>query len=236
MSLLTIIQGAAVKVGIPKPNTVINNPDGNVQQLLEIAQEDCTQLARMRAWSNLSIDAIWTTINAENQGPITTVIGPDFDRFVPSTTWDRSLIRLLAGPRSAQGWAQDHALVAAGPFYSFRILDNNVLIFPVVPDGKLISWEYVSNQWCQSALGIGQNSWLLDTDTGKIDELLMKLSIIVTYKMTKGLPCQKDLADYQDVLADRIAVDGGNPRVLNMNGGRDRYPWPVLPDGNWPTG
>lgn len=236
MSLLTIIQGAAVKVGIPKPSIVINNTDASVQQLLEIAQEDCTQLARMRAWGPLTVEWQWTTINAENQGPISTVLGSDFDRMVPSTVWDRSLIRLLAGPRSPQGWAQDHALVAAGPFYSFRIFDNNFEIFPVVPAGKLISGEYISNCWCQSATGTPQSSWQADTDTALLDELLIKLSIIVTYKMEKGMACQKDLSDYQDVLADRIAIDSGNPRVLNMNGGRDRYPWPVLPDGNWPTG
>jgi len=235
MSLLTIIQGAAVKVGIPRPNTVINNPDANVQQLLEIAQEDTAQLSRMRAWQNLTKDHTITTINAENQGDVSTVIGDDFDRLVPATIWDRSLIRPLSGPRSAQGWAQDHALIAAGPFYSFRIIRNDLLIFPVPDAGKIISLEYVTNKWCESASGTSQASWLADTDVGKLDELLIKLSIVVTYKMVKGLPCQKDLADYQDVLNDRVAIDGGFPKVLNMSGGRDRYPWPVLPDGNWPT-
>lgn len=236
MSLLTIVQGAAVKVGIPKPSSVINNTDANVQQLLEIAQEDCTSLATQVEWQAMARLTEWTTVNTENQGPITTVIGPDFDRFVPGTIWDRSLIRPLSGPRSPQGWAQDHALVAAGPFYSFRIFDGNVYIFPVPDPGHLLSWEYVSVNWCQSSGGTGQSSWQADTDTAVFDEQLIKLSIIVTYKMIKGLPCTKDLSDYQDRLADRISTNGGLPRVINFNGRNDRYPaWPVLPDGNWPA-
>jgi len=235
MSLLTIIQGAAVRIGIPKPSTVINNPDANVQQLFEIAQEETVRLATNRAWGNLTVDSTWTTINAENQGPITTVIGGDFDRFVPGTIWDRSLIRPLAGPRSPQGWAQDHALIAAGPFYSFRIIGNNLLIFPVPAAGTLIAWEYISRNFCTSIAGVDQSSWQADTDNPKLDTQMIKLAIVVTYKMVKGLPCEKDLVDFQDRMNDRIAVDSGAPRVLNMSGGRDRYPWPVLPDGNWPT-
>lgn len=234
MTLLTIIQGAAVKVGVPKPATVIGNTNNSVQQLLEIANEDCIQLARMRPWQALAQLKTWTTVNAELQGSIATVIGADFDRFVPGTEWDRSLIRPLNGPRSPQGWAQDHALVAAGPYYSFRIFDGNFYLFPVQASGKTLSFEYVSKNWCQSSLGVGQNQWLADTDTCLLDETLVKLSIIVTYKMAKGLPCQKDLSDYQDVLADRIGVDGGNPQTLNMNAMGNRYPWPVIPYGNWP--
>lgn len=235
MTLLSIIRGVAVKVGVPKPTMVIGNPDQNVAQLLEMANEDCTSLAQMRPpWQAMVTEWTWTTINAEDQGPVSTVIGADFDRFVPGTIWDRSLIRPMSGPRSPQGWAQDHALVAAGPFYSFRIYDNHFWIFPVNV-GHIITGEYVSKNWCQSALGTGQEQWLADTDTAKLDETMIKLKIIVTYKAQKGLPFQVDLSDYNDRLNDRISTDGGNPRVLNFNGRNDRYPaWPVLPDGNWP--
>lgn len=236
MSLLTIIQGACVKTGIPKPNTVIGNTDASVQQLLEIAQEDLIELGRKHPWQRQVVDVTWTTINAENQGTISTVIGPDFSRFAPGTIWDRSMIRPLPGPRTPQGWAQDHALIAAGPFYSFRFINGTFNIFPIPPAGSIISFEYLSRYLVNDAAGNLKETYTADTDITRIDELLVKQSIIVTYKMAKGMACQKDLADYQDTLTERMATDGGAPATISMNGSYARYPnWPVLPDGNWPV-
>lgn len=238
MTLLSIIQGAAVKCGIPSPSIVVASTDQNVQQLLEIANEVCTDISRMRPpWQALAKLTEWTCVGTEDQGTIATVIGADFDRFVPGTIWDRSLIRPLPGPRSPQGWAQDHAFVAAGPFYSFRIYDGHVWIFPNTGiTGNLISWEYVSKYWCESSGGTGQSQWLADDDVSRLDELMIKYAIIVQYKMAKGLPCSIDLVNYQDCLEERRGTDGGNPRTLNLNGFASRYPqWPTLPDGNWPT-
>lgn len=238
MSLLTIVQGACQVVGIPSPTAVIGNADTNVAQMLALVNLEGVQLAREKNWQELAVLSTWTTVATEDQGAVTTVIGADFDRFAPGTIWDRSLIRPLPGPRSPQGWAQDKAFIAAGPFYSFRIYGSpaHVYIFPIPTAGNTLSWEYQSKYWCTKADGSGAKAaFSIDTDIARIDETLIELGLIVRYKGAKGLRFDVDLIKYQDCREERFATDGGNPKTLRINGGINNMPWPVIPDGNWPT-
>ena len=236
MSLLTMIQTAAVTIGLQSPTSVVGNTDQNVEQLLAAANIEGQTLARTYNWSVLAKLVSITTIAAEDQGPVTSVLGSDVDRLVSGTAWDRSLIRPLFGPRSPQAWAQDHALVAAGPFYGFRVYDGHLWIFPVPAAGKTMSFEYVSNGWCQSSGGTPQQAWAADTDTGVLDEFLMALGVVVRFKRAKGLEFTEDLIEYQEMLKNRRTTDGGGPGTKSLTGRNSRYPaWPVLPDGNWPT-
>ena len=186
MSLLTMVQQASALIGIQTPTVVVGNTAQNVTQLLALAQTEGVTLARQYNWSALSKLVTITTVASEDQGAVSTVLGTDIDRLVAGTAWDRSLIRPLPGPRSPQAWAQDHALVAAGPFYGFRIYDGHLWIFPVPPAGRMMSFEYVSNGWCQSAGGSPQSLWAADSDTGVLDETLMGLGLVVRFKRAKG--------------------------------------------------
>lgn len=238
MSLLTIVQGACQVIGIPSPSSVIGNADTNVAQMLALVNLVGVDLARAKNWSELVVDSTWTTISGEDQGVVTAVIGSDFDRFAPGTIWDRSLIRPLPGPRSPQGWAQDHAFIAAGPFYNFRIYGSpsHVRIFPAPTVGETLSWEYLSKNWCTAANGgTGKTAFSLDTDVAKFDETLIQLNLIVRYKGGKGLRFDTDLISLQDCKEERFGTNGGNPRTLRIGGGIGNMPWPVIPDGNWPT-
>lgn len=237
MSLLTIVQGACQVVGIPSPSSVIGNADTNVAQMLALVNLEGTELSRAKSWAELSVLSTWATVATSDQGPVTTVIGADYDRFVPGTQWDRSLIRPLGGPRSPQGWSQDLAFPAAGPYYNLRIYGSpaHVYFFPAQAAGDLVAWEYISNQWVLAANGVtGKTSFTVDTDTAKLDETLIKLGLIVLYKAQKGLRFDADLVKYQDAREERFASNGGGPKTLRM-AGYDPSRWSHLPDGNWPS-
>ena len=50
MSLLTIIQGAAIKIGIDRPTSVIGSQAVEVQELVELANEEGAELVRRGDW------------------------------------------------------------------------------------------------------------------------------------------------------------------------------------------
>ena len=237
MSLLTIVQGACAVVGVPTPTAVIGNTDLTVAQMLALVNLEGKELSRKKSWAELSTLTTWTTIAASDQGPVTTVIGADYDRFVPGTEWDRSLIRPLNGPRSPQGWAQDLAFPVAGPYYVFRIYGSpaHVYFWPAQAAGQTVSWEYISMWWCTTANGVtGKTAFTLDTDVAKLDETLIELGLVIRYKAAKGLRFDADLVRYQDSIEERMSVNGGAPKTLRM-GGYDPTRWSHLPDGNWPA-
>jgi len=238
MSLLTIVQNAAAMIGIPQPNIVINNSDGNVVQLLALSNMEGIELARKRPWQELAKIVTTTTINAQDQGLVTDVLGADYDRMVSGTPWDLSLIRELIGPMSPTEWAAAQAWSAAGPYFGFRIIESHLNIFPIPPAGENIYWEYTSKNWCSNADGsVWQYQWSADTDVGLLDETMMTYGLVVRFKAAKGIDYTEDLIRYQDCLGERESSDGGNPKIISM-GRRSRYwnqRYPNLPDGNWPT-
>jgi hypothetical protein len=235
MTLLTIVQNAAAMIGIPVPATVISNGDGNVAQLLALSNMEGIELSRKLPWQNLAKIVTVATIAAQNQGPITTVLGADYDRMVSGTPWDLSLIRELIGPMSPQQWAAALAWSVAGPYFGFRVIDGNLNIFPVPAAGQNIYWEYTSKNWCASSGGTPQAKWVADTDVGLLDETMMTYGLVVRYKAAKGIDYTEDLVRYQDSMGEREATDGGNPKIISLSQ-RSRYwnqRYPNLPDGNW---
>lgn len=237
MSLLTIVQNASAIIGIPVPNTVINNSDGNVSQMLALSNMEGIELNRNRNWQELSVIVTTTTIPLQDQGLVTDVLGPDYDRMVSGTPWDLSLIRELIGPMSATQWAAALAWSAAGPYFGFRIIKGHLNIFPVPAPDQNIYWEYTSKNWCSNADGtIWQDQWKADTDVGLLDETMMTYGLVVRYMSAKGLDYSEPLIRYQDCLGEREATDGGSPKVISLSQ-RSRYwnqRYPNLPDGNWP--
>lgn len=237
MSLLTIVQSAAAMIGIPIPNAVMSNQDGTIAQLLALSNMEGIELARKRAWQELSVIVVTPTINQQDQGLMTAVLGADYDRLVSGTPWDQSLIRELIGPMSPPQWAAALSWSAAGPYFGFREINGHLNIFPVPAAGQNIYWEYTSKNWCSSADGSTRSaSWQNDTDVGLLDETMMTYGLVVRFKAQKGLDYTEDLIRYQDCLGEREATDGGSPKIISMSQ-RSRYwnqRYPNLPDGNWP--
>ena len=66
MSLLTLVQSATPKIGIPKPNTVISNADPQVETLLALANEEGEILARRGHWERLIKEKTFTSVDGMN--------------------------------------------------------------------------------------------------------------------------------------------------------------------------
>jgi hypothetical protein len=230
MSLLTMLQDAAIKIGIAKPSTIIGNVDREVSELLAFAQEEGKWLSRRADWQTLNKEQTFTTTAAETQ---TGAIPSDFDRFINETFWNRSRVLKLTGPLSPQEWQNVKACTTAPITNCFRYSGSNILINPVPAAEETIAYEYISKNFCQSSGGTGQSTWQADADTGVLNELTMGLGVIVRFKISKGLPYDEDLAKYEAFVASDIMAE--KPRATSDMSGEmvAKQPGVGVPGGYW---
>lgn len=232
MTLLSMVQSAARRIGIPSPNVVATATDATVLQLLEFAQEEGRQLARFGDWRVLRKEKTFTTVAAETQTD--TPLPTDFGSFIDGTFWNRSLRQRLYGPATPdewQAWKSQSTFPIYGTFY---LRGTSLLIQPTPTAGETIAYEYRSSYWCQSSGGTAQEYWADDTDTGILSERLMGLGIIWRFKQSRGMDWQADFSKYEFEVQQALAADQPH-RVMSMSEGgmRDRRPGVVVPEGYW---
>ena len=152
----------------------------------------------------------------------------DFHRPIDNTFWDRSRYWAMRGPQSPQQWQlYKSSLIGRASIqrrYRFRAIRNAagmplgqyLSIDPLPLDnGSSLVFEYVSNGWCESYLGVPQNSWQADTDVGVLYEYLLRLALKYRLLRRLGLSYSEELDEYERQVDKAMAVDGGAP-ILNM--------------------
>lgn len=161
----------------------------------------------------------------------------DWMKQIPQTEWDRTNRWPLMGPQSPQDWQSfKSGIVYAGPRERFRILENQIAVNPLPPNGLTFAFEYISNAWIRSATGVAQSSFLADTDTYLFPDSLLITGLKAQWKAAKGLDGTFDLGEFRGLLEQCKAQDKSAPR-LSLS----PYPTDVLlsewnvPDGNWPS-
>ncbi len=231
MSLLTIVQSACLRVGVPKPTAVFTATDATSQQMQELLNEEGQTLSEMYEWQALRAEATFTTVATETQVALATA-APGMKYIVNDTIWDRTLRRPVFGPLNAQRWQQLKAINMVGPWYQFRIVNNNIIFIPVPSAGDACYFEYQSKNWVTTGSG-SSDVWTADTDTAKLDESIMTMGLIWRFKAAKGFDYEEDKEKWQRRLINQMAADGTKD-FLNLGQGHyEIAPAIVVPAGNW---
>jgi hypothetical protein len=90
----------------------------------------------------------------------------------------------------------------------------------------------VSNAWCKSAGGVAQSTWAADSDTGILDEYLIKLGLCWRVLRRLGMSYADELDEYERALAKALAHDGGAAILAPAAGLALVGPWNV-PESNF---
>ena len=141
----------------------------------------------------------------------------DFKTPVDNTFWDRSRFWSMRGPMSPQQWQlyKSSVIGRASIQRRFRFrrspTGGQILSIDPVPtdNGSQLVFEYVSTGWCVSNAGVFQSSWEADTDTGVIDEYLIRLGLKWRVLRRKGLSYAEELDEYEREVAKAMSKDGG---------------------------
>tara|TARA_Y100000310_G_scaffold181396_2_gene181329 strand:- start:3827 stop:4546 length:720 start_codon:yes stop_codon:yes gene_type:complete len=236
MSLLTMIERATRRLGIPVPSTVVGNTDAQVVQLLEIANQEGEELAARKSdWEVMTLENTFTFTAAADQGLLNSAVvsDGDFDYIINDTFWNRTTSLPVLGSLNAIDWQTLQAFPVTGPYEQYRIRSGKLFIDPAPSSTDTGAFEYHSTSWCEDNVAVGQALWAADDDVGRLDETLMILGIIWRWKQVKGLDYAEEFKLYETRVLDAIARDGGAPR-LALNGGiRHRLPGVMVPLGSW---
>lgn len=233
MSLLTLVQDAADRLGIVRPSLVVGSADQQVRQLLGLAQEEGKELARRHPWQGITKEKTFTAAATETQ---TGVIPSDFDRIVNGTFFNRTLKRRVEGPLNAPEWQNYKASTTTVLFDAYRIRGDVMLLAPTPTAGDSYAFEYVSTFWCTTASSSTPTlaAFEADTDIGLINEEIMTLGVVWRFLKAKGLDYSEPFRSYEAQLLLMAGRDGGHRTVSLARSYDFRRPRvPSFPDGSW---
>lgn len=232
MSLLTLVQASAKRLGLSNPASAFNATDNQIVQLVALAQEEGIELAEGFDWKALTKEKTFTGTAAAAQ---TGALATDYDRLVFESFFNRTQKRPVFGPLSPQDWQFTQAVVATTLVESFRIRGTSMLITPTPNGVDSYAYEYISNQWCQSSGAVAQSAWVADTDTGLLPEEVMTLGVIWRFLKAKGFDYAEAFRTYEMAKGRAQQKDGGGKRRLNMaarsSSGLARAPF--VREGSW---
>ena len=141
----------------------------------------------------------------------------DYSRLINQTAYDKSRRWAMLGPASPQEWEWlKSSYISTGPRIRYRLFGGYIQTWPIVATQDTISFEYVSNSFALSALGVPQNQFLADTDTYIYPDRLMVTAIKYRYMEQRGLDYGAAFADYRQQLDLAKSFDGGAP-LLSMS-------------------
>lgn len=235
MSLLTIVQAAAVRVGLTSPSIAASSTDQNIQQLVQLVNEDGQELADRPNWQELTIESTFLTVATESQGSILTLAGADFAFILNNTIWNRTQQRPIFGPKSPAEWQQLKAQLVQGPWQQYVIRGNLMRFTPAPPAGQTCAFDWVTKFWATDSTGVtGKSAMTSDTDVSKLNERLHVLGAIWRWKAAKKLDYGQDYQKYEDAVQQTIGRDASKA-TLNLGGGDTTIPPVVVVSaGSWP--
>jgi hypothetical protein len=235
MSLLTLIQDASKAIGLESPAAVVTSQDKRVLELLVLANDVGDELMTRYEWQELTRTAQFSCTGTIAQGTISTsTIAVGFNRFVDSTFWNTSTREQIASGVTLQEWRADLASGIVAPPYKSIIINNVLYVGPVSPAaGNNLTFDYITQYWCQSSGGTQQSAFAADSDTVLIPERLFKLSLIWRWKQSKSLAYSEDMETAEQAIERYIGQNVG--RRMLFIGGAPIYYFPAnVPAGDWP--
>jgi hypothetical protein len=236
LSLLTIIQNAAGRLGIPSPSAVVSSTNAQVKQLLSLANKEGVELAARADWQVLTKEKTFTTVAQEIQ---TSSVATDYGHYSIDTMFNRSAIRKVVGPLTPAEWQAEKAFpvyTAVNPAFRFR--GNNLLFTPNPTAGQTVAYEYIGLDWVLAIDGTTYKAaFTADDDTSVLNEPVMTDGVVWRFKSAKGLDFTEEFQEYEEKVARLTAQDGGGkPRLSLHNGlGRTAFYPANIPEGTWPS-
>lgn len=230
MTLLSIVQDACNDIGFPVPATVVGNAEA--AQYFRLANREGEALSRFQ-WEILTKEHTFLLTEADQDYALPS----DFRYIIDTTQWNRDNQRAIIWINSVQWQFFKSWTTVNGLNLRARIRNNEFEFEQALTSsdtGKTVAFEYVSKNWAQSVGSVAQQKFALDDDSALLDEELMTVGLIWRFKKAKGLEYMADLAEYNLLVKQHKARDGGSPYVRLGGAGREHL-GVNTPEGNYPS-
>ena len=207
MTCLSLVQDAAVLLGLPPPATIAST-DSTARLLFRLANLEGRELMRRHDWQALTVERTFTSLATVEQ---TGAVPSDYDRLVyAADIWDRSRNLKFAGPTPSRVWQDLQTNLTGGIVGWWRLLGGELNIFPAQPAGNTLAFEYISKNWAVSSGGTAKEAFTEDTDTALLREDLMMMGVMWRYgAVTKAFDYAENLATYEREVEKATSRDRG---------------------------
>jgi hypothetical protein len=234
LTLLALMNRCQAALNLAQTTTVITSQAEGVKQLLNLSNIEGDETASEFQWQALVTETSFTTTATEEQTDASADLPSDFGWIVNETLYNRTSTRRIIGPVNPRDWQDQKAFGSAGADDQYRIRGNSFWILPAPTASQSVYYEYVSNKWCRSSLGVAQSAWAADTDTLRAwPEHIMVLGIIWRWKAAKGLDFSQDYEVWQGA-REKAAGRDGSRRKLSAAGPSPRRLWNGrISEGDW---
>jgi hypothetical protein len=207
MTVLSVIQGAASRLTLSRPDAIVGVADAGTAQFLELLTEECEALHKDHDWSALITVRTFTAIAGL---PQTGEFPAAFARLTEGVEiWNTSNNWALKGPIMPSDWSDLVVRsVSAGPAQYWRNIGGVLNIFTGVA-GETHRYEYVSKNWCFTGGVTPASTITTDDDTFVFPEELLKIAVRWRWKQAKALDYAEDMSTYERMKMRFILQDKG---------------------------
>jgi len=215
MTVLSVAQEVARKVGVEIPTSVVGSTDRTLIELLGIMSDAAEMIANGHEWQKLKAIATITGDGVVDNH----ALPDDFEGMtLDAEIWSSATVGPLTKIENENEWLEQIVQGTTNAVNSWIIYNDRIWFRPALGNGTTAKYFYLSN-YLWSASGTPAASIANNTDTFRLDEKLLRLATIWMWKASKGQAYGEQQADYEQRLARKVKRDGG-AKILRIGSAR----------------
>lgn len=225
LNIQQMVTKVGLRIGVRVTQAPVGSSDLQLQQLVELFNEEVYELGTLYRWAEHTEEATFVTTAAEDQGvffgaggilPPATL----FNYIISDTMWDRTARQPIPGPKSTLDWQARKALqYTSGPFPTYRIRANRLLLLPVPAAGHNIYFEFAKKNFVYTASGDTYGATFMSNEAVPVlDCDIIMAGVRWRWKRAKGF-AYSDEKKAWDSLATTACGRGTGNETLNLGGG-----------------
>ena len=233
-TLLSIVQNFCRRRGLPVPGSVMSSQDDMYLQIAGLMDEGIESMLTGFSWQQLQYITTFTSVAAESQGTLTTLCPEGFLSIINETIYDRTRRLPIYGPKTPQEWEMLQALTPTGPLYQFRILQDSLRIFPTMPAGHTLAFEYNSEYAIYNPVDLVYKKFFTkDTDEFLLNDTLKLKWLTWRWLSVKGFPYAEEQRLYEEYLGDLRSKNKAKATLSLAGDVKTIRPGILVPAGSW---
>ena len=219
MTVLSVCQNAALKVGLSKPDQVFAATDREWQEMAALVNECATDIADAYDWQLLRTIETLTGDGSTDDFDLPS----DYERMLKTASlWSSRYLWDMEHVVDSDEWLNRVVLPYTQVNGMWTIYGGQIHILDTMASGDTAKFFYISNLIVSPAIGANKTAFTADDDSFRLSEKLLQLCLTYKWQQTHGLEYAESMADYQSELASEIDKDQGSKPVIS---GRPYVNW-----------
>lgn len=205
MPVFDAIKSAVLRATGAKITEAFSSTDQIGMEMVDLVNEVATEIAKSHDWGQLTkvatingtgTEAYSLPADYDRMSMLSDVDAPGtwfwgYERFTSASEWQRYRNGGLNIDRDG----------------GYIILGDQIHFYP--GPGNDATFTYISSQFAQNESGTAKAEFTQDNDEFVLEDRLLTLGLIATWKAQKGLEYSQDFANYQSALAQAQGRDRG---------------------------